>query len=1321
MNTPPQPENLLRDPLTGVYSRASLNARLEEEIERARRYDYPFSVMLLDIDHFKSINDAFGHVRGDQVLIEFAHRMEEMARAIDILFRLGGDEFVFLLPNTNNSQALLLAQRLLAGSRAEPFPGDPPLTLSFSAGVATYPSDGKTEEELVEIADQRSYQAKRSGRGRVVGEEQPLLATPHPIDPARMIEREQAVETLQRFLSALPELRRGVMVATAGPGSGRTRFLTEASRAARMQGYAVLELNGRPALHNRMYGTLVEAHSSWQGEPLPSAHEHHFVAALQRMFIREGHVGLLVILDNLPDVDKATIDFVRNLFISAAFPQLALLYTINNPAAHRGLPQEAPLRATVALEPVSLSGVRIWLRQSLHWEFPNAFVEWFHKHTRGLPGLVRAGMQLLIEHQVIKWVGSEWVCHPDFAIFPLAEELDRKAAGTPHNLPASLSDFVGREDEIHKLHHMLQENRLITLVGPGGMGKTRLAIQVAAESLEDFADGAFFVPLASLSSVDFLVSSIADALRFSLAGSQDPQTQLLTYLREKELLLVLDSFDHLCEGIPLLHTILERAPQVKIMVTAREHLGITGEANFELGGMPLPASDNENNLEDSSVVRLFLANARRVAPDFTLEDADKPYVAGICRLVEGMPLGIEFAAAWVQTFSCQEIYEKIQGNLAFLASDRPDLPQRHRSLLAVFDSFWSLLSDEEQNIMRWLSIFRGGFSASAAQTVAKASPFFLDALVAHTYLRRVAQGRYEIHEFLRQYAAAKLQQLPALEAAGRDRHCAYFAQFLHQRERRLRSDKRVLDELNAELENLRGAWRWAIDHSRLANIERMLSGLARYFDITGLSQEGLHAFQLAAGRIHQPAILNQLKVKEALFLNNLAMFDQAQWIAKEVINSAFQHSNKILQAQGQLQLGRALRSIGAYEAAHGQLDEGLQIARRKRRYPLSANLYIEIGDVALTQGKHQEASNYYQQALRLFRDRLSDRRGEGNALKNLGVVSKNLGQYQSARLYFEQALDIFSEIGERRNACWTMTNLGLTMEDQGNFLAARQYFERSLPIYREVGDRPGECWGLNTIGYFLHAHGRHNEAWDYFAQALHIAREIGDRWGENITLSNMGNVMLAIGDYPQALQHIEEALHISRQIGDRWAEIWRTSELGMVHHHLGHHQAACDLNEQALLMTEDTNDRPIQGFALTRLGYARLALGLVEEAVDAFEQAVALRTEFGSPNMLMESLAGLANALLAHQQPQAALLHVNVILGHLDKHGLDGTEAPIRIYLACHQVLLANQDARAREVLHRGYTLLQNRAGQIYDERMRRMYLENVISHRQIIHLWSNQ
>jgi diguanylate cyclase (GGDEF)-like protein len=1326
MSDIPFKENILRDPLTGTYSRASLKSRVEEEIERARRYGYAFSLLLLDIDHFKSINDAFGHMRGDQVLIEFVQRIEAMARSIDILFRLGGDEFIYLLPNTDNAQAVYLAQRLLAGCRATLFAGEPPLSLTFSTGVATFPSDGQSEEKLVAVADERNYQAKRAGRCRVVGEEQPPVSSRILVEPSRLIERDQAIETLQRFLGALPELRRGILTASGPAGSGKSRFLTEASRAARMQGYAVLELCGKAALTNRLYGVWVEARYSWQGPPIPSTARHNFISALHEMISREGHQGLVIILDNLPEVDHATLAFVQNLFFSAGFPQVALVFTTSSPETYRGLPQEAPLRSSVSLEPLSQAGVRIWLRQSLHWEPSTEFSQWFHQQTGGLPDWIQQGLKELVESEVLKFSDNQWLCQPDFRTFSLSDTLKRKTSGPPHNLPSSLTDFVGREDEIICLRQLLQEHRLVTLVGPGGMGKTRLALQAAAESRESFPNGVFFVPLAALSSTDFLISAIADALNFSFSGPQDAKTQVINHLRDKEMLLVLDSFEHLSNGTPLLEDILKNAPQINMLITSRQHLGLPGETCFELGSLPLPSSEAEEGLEDYSVVQLFLLTARRVKPDFILTETEMPFVMRICRLVEGMPLGIEFAAAWVQAFTCQEIAALIESNLAFLASDRPDIPSRQRSLLAVFDSFWNLLSKDEQKILGWLSIFRGGFSVNAAEYVARASPFFLDALVAHTYLHRTTQGRYEMHEFLRQYSADKLKSQPAQEIIGRDRHCTFYADFLRKRKKRLRAEKQVLDEINVEIENLRVAWRWAIEHANLRAIAHMRESLSCYYDIIGLYQEGLLAFETAVihleshpvstteDRRAKKRLLSWLLSEQSHFLNSLAIYDQSIAVAQIAGQLSKSEQDQGGQAISALRLGCTLRARGAYELALVQLNSALSLSQAAHLTQTTVDSLIEIGDIALTQGDHHAALVHYKKALSTCR-RTGDRRGEGNALKNLGVISKNQGAYKDARTYFEQALRIFQEVGERRNEGWAMTNLGLTLEDLGIFPEARTYFELALPIYREVGDRPGETWGLNTLGYFLHVYGRHSEAWTCFADALRICREIGDRWGENISLSNLGNVLMAIGRYPQAREQIELALQISREIGDRWGEIWRLSELGMAFHHLGDDLTSCQYNQQALLMTEDTGDRPIQGFALTRLGHAQLGLGQYQEAVDTYQQAVELRREFGSPNMLIESLAGMANALLAQRKAAQAQAHVETILHHLEKRTLDGTEEPLKVYLICYQILHTRKDYRAPRLLKQAYELLNTRAALIYDDDMRRSYLENVPAHREII------
>ena len=239
---------MVKDPMTGVYSRATLGQRLHEEIDRARRYEIPLSIIMLDLDHFKSVNDAFGHLRGDQVLISFAQRLRNAIRKSDLIYRYGGDEFLLLLPNTSKVQGSALAERLLEAIREEPFEGDPPITLTLSLGVASFPDDGHTPETLFEKADQRHYSAKRHGRDRAVDVD-PLHEAPLFFDPdARMVERDEAMFVMQRFLDCLPDRVQGILIVTGPPGSGRSRFLGEVGKNARLQGYEVIALHGSPAL-----------------------------------------------------------------------------------------------------------------------------------------------------------------------------------------------------------------------------------------------------------------------------------------------------------------------------------------------------------------------------------------------------------------------------------------------------------------------------------------------------------------------------------------------------------------------------------------------------------------------------------------------------------------------------------------------------------------------------------------------------------------------------------------------------------------------------------------------------------------------------------------------------------------------------------------------------------------------------------------------------------------------------------------------------------------------------------------------------------------
>ncbi|MGC9358146.1 MAG: AfsR/SARP family transcriptional regulator, partial [Anaerolineae bacterium] len=337
----------------------------------------------------------------------------------------------------------------------------------------------------------------------------------------------------------------------------------------------------------------------------------------------------------------------------------------------------------------------------------------------------------------------------------------QQPTGPQHNLPASSTPFVGRQAEIDQIKALLtsSDSRIVTLVGPGGMGKTRLALQTAREALKDFRDGVFFVPLAPLSTSGLLIQAIADALDFPFfqRESESPRDQLLNYLREKKLLLVLDNFEHLIAVAPLLSDVVRAAPGVTLLVTSRERLNLHGEWVFKIPGMRVPESSSVEELTEYGAVQLFIQSARRAAGHFDLTDENREDVVRICQLVAGSPLGIELSASWARLLAPREIVAEIEHSLDFLTTSLRDLPERHRSLRAVFEHSWHLLENEEQALFRRLSIFRGGFTREAAREVAEASLLHLSSLVDKSVLRRDPVGRYELHELLRQYAEEKLE------------------------------------------------------------------------------------------------------------------------------------------------------------------------------------------------------------------------------------------------------------------------------------------------------------------------------------------------------------------------------------------------------------------------------------------------------------------------------------------------------------------------------------------------------------------------------------
>ncbi|MCI0398980.1 MAG: hypothetical protein L0322_29160, partial [Chloroflexi bacterium] len=455
------------------------------------------------------------------------------------------------------------------------------------------------------------------------------------------------------------------------------------------------------------------------------------------------------------------------------------------------------------------------------------------------------------------------------------------------NLGAHLpsTPFVGREEELAEIGRCLAnpQCRLLTISGPGGIGKTRLALQAATLHQVAYEHGATFVPLAAVASPAFLISAIADALAFQLSAGRDPKVQLLSYLRRRNLLLVLDNFEHLLDGTSLLSDILAAAPQVKVVVTSRTRLNVTWERTLNLRGLHFPTEEDVSGvIERFSAVQLFLYSARRVNWNFALSAAERPGVLRLCQMVEGMPLGLELAASWVRVIPCAEIAQEIEHDLGFLATSLQGLPERQRSLRVVMAYSWKQLPDAEKRVFRMLSVFRGGFGREAAGQVAGASLAHLTMLVDHSFLYRISAGRFEVHELLRQFGAEELEADRLELEEAHDRHGRYFAAVLQERESRLkgRGQGEAIREIEEEIDNVRVAWRRAVERRKSGEIGQALDSLFHFLRARNLFQEAWDAFHTAAEAFRrsgeeQVLLLGRILAREGVFAELLGQFDSA--------------------------------------------------------------------------------------------------------------------------------------------------------------------------------------------------------------------------------------------------------------------------------------------------------------------------------------------------------------------------------------------------------------------------------------------------------------
>ncbi len=556
-----------------------------------------------------------------------------------------------------------------------------------------------------------------------------------------------------------------------------------------------------------------------------------------------------------------------------------------------------------------------------------------------------------------------------------------------------------------------------------------------------------------------LAARVADVLRFTFSGPEASHVQLGQYLREKQLLLILDN----CEHLPVTDFVvelLEQAPTLTVLVTSRGRLNVRGEYVVELEGLPFPSRRKVAELTDLnnySAVQMFRHSAQSVNPRLDWTSATTAAAARVCELVAGLPLGIELAASLVRLMPCEEIAHEIEVNLNFLQSVRRDLPERHQNLQAVFDHSWKLLNAAEQRVLQQLAVYRGGFDREAAARVAGTTLPLLAALVDNSLVRRAAvqnqaAGRYELQELVRQYATDKLvaQSAHHEQLAVLDRHCHHYLNFLAQRKADLRGRRQAeaLSEINLEIENIRGAWRWALAEGHIELISQASDSLFYFYETRGWFQEGAEVFAMAAGRISDLDL--QHPRRETGIARGKLLAHQG-WCAFQVGRQAearglLEQSQWILRSlEAQAELVLPLNYLAAAAYYSGDYAEADQLAEEALRLSLAcgdqhgaAVAKTILGQIAYLVGRYEDARRHSQESIAIERE-LGNRWGMVFALISLGRVDQALGEYEEARRSFQEGLAIREMLGDARGIALCLDHLGDTEEALGNYSTARQY------------------------------------------------------------------------------------------------------------------------------------------------------------------------------------------------------------------------------------------------------------------------------------------
>jgi predicted ATPase/DNA-binding XRE family transcriptional regulator len=695
----------------------------------------------------------------------------------------------------------------------------------------------------------------------------------------------------------------------------------------------------------------------------------------------------------------------------------------------------------------------------------------------------------------------------------------------PRNLPTLLTRLIGRQQEVISARQLLlrEDLRLLTLIGPGGTGKTRLGVEVAAGLEDRFDDGVVFVNLVPIHDPALVVPTIADAVGIGEEGGRPRLERLKEGLRAKRLLLVLDNFEQVNSAAGLVADLLSSCPGLKALVTSREVLRVRGEHVFAVHPLPILVSKRASAsdlLSQSAAVQLFAERAVAAKPDFAITDENAPAVAELCQRLDGLPLAIELAAARSTLFPPEAMLARLGSRLKLLTGGPRDLPARQQTLRNTIAWSYDLLTEREQKLFRRLCVFIGGCTLDAIAAVCTAAGDLdseiidgLGSLIDKSLLWQDARASSEpwflMLETIREYGLEQLERSGEAEVTRRA-HAYYYKQLVERSERELwgAAQEQSLDRLEQEHDNLRAALAWHIAHDEgVAPALWMAGCLWRFWDMRGHWTEGQQWLEQALSR----------RAGEA---------PAQRWLA--------------LHGAGNLAL-----DLGEYARAKAYYEESLTLTRQLKIQHGIANSLMNLSQVAFYQGEIRDAIELQEQALAIHRE-MGNNIGIAIGLHNLAEVLEQQGDYDRAATFAEESLARYRELRDSRGMAWAIHDLAILAHRHGAYERARSLFEECRTIYENLRAKNDLARALNDLGQLVVDQGEYEWARTLYEESLSLAAELGDRRRQAAALNNLGRLAHCMGDEEQAVILCNKSLSLWRDLGNKRGIAMALESVGQV-------------------------------------------------------------------------------------------------------------------------------------------------------------------------------